>query len=205
MNENIINAVKEARKNSKNRNFSQSFDIIVNLKLFDTKKPENRLNEILTLPKGRGKDANIVIFSETVKGDDYTLFGPEDIQQLANDKRKLKEMTTETDFFLSDPKLMVDIGKSIGKVLAPRGKMPTLIVGEPGPMINRFKKSIRIKTKDSPVIQSIIGIESMKDEDVAANIEFVLNFLEKKLPKGRNNIGKTMLKLTMGKPVNIES
>ncbi len=204
MSEKIIELVKEARGNSKERKFSQSFDIIVNLKLMDTKKPENRLNEIVTLPKGRGRDAKIVIFSDTLKGDDYTTVGSDGISSLASDKRKMKRLTADVDFFMADPKLMVAIGKSLGKVLAPRGKMPTLITGEPGPMINRFKKSVRVKVKDSPVVQCLVGIEGMSDEDVASNVKFILNFLEKKLPKGRNNIGKAMLKLTMGKPVKVE-
>jgi len=204
MNEQIVDNVKQARENSKGRNFTQSFDLIVNLKLLDTKKPENKINEIIILPKGRGKDSNITIFSENVTEGDYTLLKSDDIQRLEKNKRELKKTASDTDFFLADPKLMVEIGKSLGKILAPRGKMPKPIVGDHNEMVKRLKKSIVLKIKDSPVIQCLVGVENMKDEDIAENIEFVLNFLERRLPKGRNNIGKIMLKTTMGKPVKIE-
>jgi large subunit ribosomal protein L1 len=204
MNENILKAVQAARASAKKRNFSQSFDLIVNLKLIDIKKPENRINEIFALPKSRGKVAEVVFFTDSAKDVDCTIYNSNDIDRLARSKREIKKIANSTDFFLSEPKLMPAIGKSLGRVLAPRGKMPTVVATDQKGVIERHKKSIRIKVKDSPVIQCIVGIESMKDEDVAENIEAVLNFLEKKLPKGKNSIGKSLIKLTMGKPAELE-
>lgn len=204
MNENILKAVKEARAGSKKRNFSQSFDLIVNLKLIDLKKPENKINEVFALPKGRGKDAEVAFFADGAKGVDCTTYESSDIEKLAADKRRLRKLSRITDFFLSEPELMPVIGKSLGSVLAPRGKMPAIAVGDLKAIAERYKKSVRIRVKDSPVIQCVVGIESMKDEDVVENIESVLGFLEKKLQKGRDNIGKVLVKLTMGKRVRLE-
>ncbi len=204
MNENTLKAVKEARTGLKKRNFSQSFDLIVNLKLIDTKKSENKINEPFVLPNGRGKDAKVVLFADSVKDVDCQTYGSSDIDGLAKDKRELKKLSRITDFFLSEPKLMPVIGKSLGRVLAPRGKMPSIVAGNLKETVEKHKKSVRIRVKDSPVIQCIVGIESMKDEDIAENIDVVLKFLEKRLPKGRNNINKVLIKLTMGRPVKIE-
>jgi len=204
MNENIVKAVGAARTSSKKRNFSQSFDLIVNLKLIDPKKPEGRINEIFALPKGRGKDAEVVLFADDIKEADCTTYNSTDIDRLSKDKRELKRLARATDFFLSEPKLMPTIGKGLGRLLAPRGKMPTVVAEEFKNAVEKHKKSVRIKIKDSPVIQCIVGVEKMKDEDIAENIEAVLNFLEKRLPKGRNNIGKSLIKLTMGNPVKLE-
>ena len=44
----------------------------------------------------------------------------------------------------------------------------------------------------------------MKDEDVEENIRSLLAFLEKKLPRGKQNIKNVYLKLTMGHPVKLE-
>jgi len=203
MNENIMKAVKEARSGSKKRNFSQSFDLIVNLKLIDLKKPENKLNEVFALPKGRGKDAEVILFADGAKGVGCTTYGASDIEKLAADKRGLKKLSRVTDFFLSEPKLMPVIGKSLGSVLAPRGKMPAIASEDLKANVERYKKSVRIRVKDSPVIQCVVGVEDMKDEDVAENIESVLGFLEKKLQKGKNNIGKVLVKLTMGKRIKL--
>jgi large subunit ribosomal protein L1 len=203
MDETILKVVTEARNNVKKRNFSQSFDLIINLKLIDLKKSGNRLNEVFILPKGRGKDANVVLFTESKKDVGCDTYGPSEIEKMPKNKRKLKTLAKTTDFFLSEPQLMPVIGKNLGTVLAPRGKMPNIAGGNLKAAVESKKKSIRIKLKDSPVIQCIVGVESMKDEDVAENIEAIIKFLEKKLPKGKNNIGKVMLKLTMGKPVKM--
>jgi large subunit ribosomal protein L1 len=202
--EKIVEAVKKLRENSKKRNFSQSFDFIVNLKNIDTKKPEGKINEVLQLPNGRGKSSKVVIFSDSIKNDEYKVVTGGEIEKLGKNKREIKKLATSTDFFISEPKLMPIIGKNLGMVLAPRGKMPTLITGNANDVIKKFKNSTRLKVKDSPVIQCIVGADVMPDEKVAENIEAVMKFLEKKLPKGRNNIKNICVKLTMSKPVKIE-
>ena len=58
--------------------------------------------------------------------------------------------------------------------------------------------------KETPVISVPVGIETMKDEDIATNIEAVFNAIKERLPKGQNNIKSVMLKLTMGRPVKIK-
>ncbi len=204
MEESVLEAVKKAREVAKKRNFSQTFDLIVNLKFIDLKKPENRINEILFLPKGRGKNAKIVVFSDSIKDPEIKVYKSSDIERLGTNKRALKKLVKETDFFLAEPKLMPIVGKNLGRVLAPRGKMPTVIAGDVKQMIKRYENSVRLKVKDSPVVQCMVGTEGMKDEDVSENIRAVLEFLEKRLPKGRNSIGEVMIKLTMGKPVKIQ-
>ena len=166
MNENILKAVQAARSSEKKRNFSQSFDLIVNLKFMDVKKPENRINEIFVLPRGRGKDASVAFFTDTAKSVGCTTYGSDDIERLARDRREMKKSARTVDFFLSEPKLMPAVGKGLGWVLAPRGKMPVVVGGDFEGVVERHKSSFRIRINDSPVIQCIVGIESMKDEDV---------------------------------------
>lgn len=201
MNETILNAVKTARGEGNNRKFSQTFDLIVNMKLMDTRKAENKINETFMLPKGRGKEALVVLFSDSAKDIGCKVYGASDIEKLSKDKRGFRKMSSQTDFFFAEPKLMPVIGKMLGAVLAPRGKMPTIAAGDIKGLVEKSKNSVRIRIKDAPVIQSVVGIDSMKDEDIAENIESVMEFLEKRLPKGKNNIGKIILKTTMGKIV----
>ncbi|NCN39433.1 MAG: 50S ribosomal protein L1, partial [Candidatus Aenigmarchaeota archaeon] len=106
--------------------------------------------------------------------------------------------------FLSEPKLMPVVGKHLGKFLAPVGKMPKPLVGDIQKTVEDFERGIKIKTSKQPMIQMCIGSEEMKDEDVAENIDAILNFLKTRLSKGKNNISKVYLKLSMGKPMKIE-
>ena len=204
MNEKILKAVQELRGNAPKRNFSQSLDLIVNLKEIDMKKPESKINDELTLPHGRGGEASIVVFSDTHKNLEAELMGTNDIDDLAKNKRVLKKLANDTDFFLAEAKLMPVIGKALGQILAPRQKMPKIISGDVKTLVDKLKKSTKIKTKDSPVIQCLVGKDSMSDEQLAENIESVVKYLETKLPRGKDNVKELLVKMTMSKPVKVE-
>jgi len=201
----ILEAIKKAREVSKKRNFEQTFDLIVNLRAIDTRKPENRINEIVELPYGIGKEIKIVVFSDEIKEvEGAEIINSKEIEEIAKSKRLAKKLAKNTDFFVADPKLMPTVAKNLGKFLAPRGKTPKPIVGDIKKMIESLKKSVRIRIKDAPVIQCSVGSEKMKDEEIEANVLKILKFLEERLPKGRANIKNVIIKLTMGKPVKVE-
>lgn len=204
MNEKILNVIKELKEKSKKRKFSQTFDLIISLKEIDIKKPENKFTEDVVLPFGRGDDAEVIVFGDNVSGVDCKVLTTEDLNKLAKNKRVTKSLASQTNFFLAEAKLMPLVGKVLGQFIAPRGKMPKLVAGDVKTVVKNYKKSVRLRVKDSPVIQCLVGKESMKDEEVAENVEAVLNFLETKLPKGKHNIGKVLLKTTMSKPIKIE-
>ncbi len=204
MKEKILNKIKELREKSKKRNFVQTFDLIINLKEFDVKKPENKITEDIALPHGRGSEAKVVIFSDSIKDVDAQVLTSADIEKIAKNKREVRRIAKNTDFFLAEPKLMPLVGKYFGQFLGPRGKMPKIISGNIEKLIENYKKSVRIRIKDAPVVQCLVGKENMKDEEIAENIETVIETLKAKLPKGKQNIGEVLLKLTMSKPIKIE-
>lgn len=205
MTEKILAKLKELREKSEKRNFSQSVDLIISLKEFDIKKSENKINETFVLPNMH-KDSKVVIFADNVKDPDYVILKGSDIARLEKNKSEVKKLIRKTDFFLAEPKLMPVIGKSLGKLLAPRGMMPAVLppTTPPSALVDRLKKSIKIMVKGSPVIQCSVGNEKMPDEKISENIAAVLKFLETKLPKGKKSIGKILLKMTMGEPVKAE-
>ncbi|MCC5994277.1 MAG: 50S ribosomal protein L1 [Candidatus Aenigmarchaeota archaeon] len=201
----LLEAIKKARESSKKRNFVQTFDLIVNLRGIDTRKPENRINEIVELPYGIGREIKIVVFSDEIKElEGVEIVNSKEIEEIAKDKRLAKKLAKNTDFFVADPKLMSIVAKNLGRFLAPRGKTPKPILGDIKKMIESLKKSVRIRIKDAPVIQCPVGVETMKDEEVEANVTKILRFLEERLPKGKANIKNIIIKLTMGKPVKVE-
>ena len=105
---------------------------------------------------------------------------------------------------------MPEVAKVFGKVLGPRGKMPNPKAGqilppkgEIKPIVERQQYYVRLKTGTQPVIHVPVGNEKMKDEEVAKNIERVIDALSEKFPQGVKNIKSVYLKLTMGKSVKI--
>jgi large subunit ribosomal protein L1 len=201
----ILEKVKEVKKNSKKRNFNQRYDLIINLKDLDLRKAENKIDEFFVLPKGSGKEASITLFSDSLKRvEGCRIIKSSEIEELGKKKQAIKKLIKETDFFLSEPKLMPIVGKHLGKFLAPRKLMPKPVVGDVEKTVKELKNSVRIVLDKQPVIHAVVGSEDMDEKDVAENIESVISFLSKRLPRGRNNIKSVYLKLTMGHPVLLE-
>jgi len=196
--------VKKVRENSKKRNFTQSFDLIINLQYIDLEKPEHKIDDFVILPAGRGKQAKIAIFSDIIKEvKDCQIIRSNEIEIIGRNKREVRKLANKTDFFLADPKLMPVVGRHLGQILGPRQKMPKPITGDIEKIINSYKNAVRIIIKKSPSVQTLVGTEDMSDEKIAKNIEAVLNFVRKKLPRGNENIKSVLLKLTMGKPIKM--
>ena len=201
----ILERIKEVKEKSKKRNFPQRYDLIINLKDLDLKKTENKIDEFFVLPKGSGKEASVTLFSDSIKKiGNCGIIKSSEIEELGRKKKEVKKLINQTDFFLSEPKLMPVVGKHLGKFLAPVGKMPKPVVGDVEKMIKDSGDAARIIVNKQPVIHTVVGSEKMDDKDVEENIRALLSFLKTKLPRGKNNIKNVYLKLTMGHPVKLE-
>ncbi|AEF96484.1 50S ribosomal protein L1 [Methanotorris igneus] len=209
--EKILQAVKEARRLAKPRNFTQSFDLVVNLKELDLSRPENRLKEEVVLPHGRGKEAKIAVIA---KGDlaaqaeelGLTVIREEELEELGKDKRKARKVANAHDFFIAQADMMPLVGRYLGPILGPRGKMPKPVPANINlkPLVERLKKTVVVNTRDKPIFHVLVGNEKMSDEQVAENIEAILNTVAKKYEKGLYHVKSAYVKLTMGPAVKIE-
>ena len=128
------------------------------------------------------------------------------ITKLAENKRETRKLINKYDFFLAETTLMASVGKSLGQLLGPRGKMPTPVPFN-APIesfLSRFRSSIRVRVKNSLSLSCKIGDVTMNENDVASNAVAIINAIEKKLPNGDKNIRKIMVKTTMGKAIKLE-
>ncbi len=202
-------AIKKMREGKK-RNFVQTIDLIVNVKDVDLKNPQNRFVMEVMLPAGRGKNINVCAIgkslAEVAKGIADEVVDEKKLEKLENDKKELKKLIKKCEFFIAEPQLMARIGKSMGKYLGPRNKMPKPIPPQADikEIVQRLKNTVRVVLKDVPVIQCPLGTEKMSDEEIKRNFEAVMNALIQKLPRGKNNIKSVYIKTTMGTPIKID-
>ena len=189
-------------RTDKPRKFSQSFDLVVNLKNIDLKKPENRFAKEVQLPNGRGKEISVGIISDRISG----AITKTDLEAIAADKKKVGELIKNYEFLLCEAPLMPLVGRLLGKHLAPRGKMPKLLPPgrDPNTVAEELKQSVRIKVRDFPVVHVYIGNDKMNDAQIKENAERILDELSRTLPKGKNQIKNIYIKTTMSKPVKVE-
>lgn len=205
-----LRAVKEAVEASKARNFTESVDLAVNLKDIDLSIPKNRVDDEVLLPKGRGKAVKIAVFGSgelAVKAKNVAdlVITPEELDDLAEDKKRAKKLANEHVFFIAEAPLMPVIGKKLGVVLGPRGKMPKPIPpnADPVPLINNLRKTVRLRSKDRRTFHTPVGTKDMGIEDLAENVDVILKRLIGKLERGRMNIASVYIKTTMGKSVRL--
>ena len=207
-----VQAVHQALEESKklDRKFKQTIDLVITLKNIDLNEAKNRIEEEILLPHGRGHEAKIAIFASgelALKSKKFVdlLIKPEEIEDLAKDKKGFKKIVDQHDFFIAEAPLMPTIGKTLGVVLGPRGKMPRPVppqIDITG-IANNLRKTIKVRTKSNKTFHAIAGLEDMDEKHIAANIDAILKRVESKLERGRQNIGSAYIKTTMGPSIRI--
>ncbi len=210
----VTQTLKKVKENSQKRNFIQSIDLIINLRDIDLNKPEQSVNFFYTLHYPRGKKMKVC-----------ALVGPELLPQAKKicdlaisvddfpkyqDKKQAKKLATGYDFFIAQATIMPKVAQAFGKIFGPKGKMPNPKAGcvvPPNanlkPLYEKLQKTVKLQTKKDPIIQTMVGTENMKDEEVIDNIMTTHDALIHHLPNGKNNIKNALLKLTMGKSFQI--
>ncbi|RXG33912.1 50S ribosomal protein L1 [Methanohalophilus sp. WG1-DM] len=209
--ESILNTVERLFEESPQRNFAESVDLAINLKNLDMSQPKYRVDEEIYLPNGLGKDLKIAVFAKgevglqaKEAGCDY-VFTEEDINDLADDKSRARSIANECDFFIAEVQYMPLIGKTLGAILGPRGKMPVPLTPDKNvaDMIKSSKNSIRIRSKDKLTFHVAVGRRDMDAERIAENIENIVNRIESVLDKGKQNLKSIYVTTTMGKSLRV--
>ncbi len=206
----IIEALKEMRARTKKRNFRQSVELLVSLRDIDLRRPENRIRELVELPNGLGKEARVCVIASgdaalRARRAGLDVLDREELEAMAGDKKAAKKLAEQYDFFVAEAPLMPLIGRVLGPVLGPRGKMPTPVppMADFKPVVERLKKSVRVVAWKAPNVYCRVGTEDMDDRALAENINAVIKALEDKLPRGLGNIKSVYVKMTMGPAVEV--
>ena len=205
-----LEVVNEALGKAPARQFGESVELAVNLKDLDLTVPKNRVEEELPLPSGRGRPVRVAVFGspemlQKVRGIADRVIAGSEIDEVVKDKKAAKKLVGENDFYLAEAPLMPTIGKRLGVVLGPRGKMPRPVPpgSDPTSLIHALKRSIRIRSKGSRTFHAPVGTRAMPPEELAANIDAMLARVVGKLERGRANIESVFVKTTMGPSVRL--
>lgn len=209
---NVLQAIKEVKDRSKKRNFVQSLELIVNLRDIDLKRPENRFQELIELPHSAGRGNRICVIASgemALKarraGADLVIERSE-LEALAGDKKKRKELVRAYDFFIAEAPLMPLVGRILGATLGPRGKMPTPMppTANVAEQVEKHRKMVLIRLRGQPVLQCRVGAEKMSDEEITENVQEIMRRIEGKLKRGIKNVRSIYLKSSMGPPVKVK-
>jgi len=211
MEEKINQAIKDAIANAPERKFVESVDISFTIKDVDLKNPNNRIKEEVRLPSGRGKEMKIAMFAAgeaatKAKNAGITVFTPQEIEEFGSKKGKAKKMANSFDFFLSEVPHMGLIGRYLGVVLGPRGKMPRPVPPtlDPSIIATGLQSTVVVKSGDKMTFHVAIGTAKQSEEELSANAMEIFNRVISKLERGIGNIRSLYIKTSMGPAQRIE-
>lgn len=200
-----IQTAVQAALQAPERKFEESVELAFNLKNVDLSLPKNRIDEEVQLPRGRGRKPKVAIFAGgelavRARAHADLVVQPEEIESLAGDKRKARKIANEMNYFVSEAPLMPTIGRTLGTVLGPRGKMPRPIppTADPAAVVNNLKNTIRVRSRDRRTFHAPIGNRKMTVDDLTENAALVIDRVVKKLERGDMNIQSIYVKTTMG-------
>jgi len=164
--------------------FDQSVEIALKTGV-DSSKSDQQVRGTVSLPNGTGKKMVLVVFArgEKIKealdaGADFA--GNEELLE------KIKNGWMDFNGVISTPDMMREVGK-LGKVLGPRGLMPTpkagTVTADVAKAVAEVKAGkIEFKSDKSAVINNMVGKLSFQKEMLLENIKTFLSAVGKSRP-----------------------
>jgi large subunit ribosomal protein L1 len=164
--------------------FDQSVEISLKMGV-DPRKSDQAVRATVSLPNGTGKNVRILVFAKGDKVQEALAAGAD---YAGHDELVDKVAAGWTDFdaVVATPEMMRDVGK-LGKVLGPRGLMPTPKAGtvttDIVKAINDLKAGkIEFKLDKLGVINCLVGKLSFDDQKLVENIRALISAVNKAKP-----------------------
>ena len=211
MQENIQTAIQRALDESPERKFVESVEMSFTLRDVDLKEPKNRIQEEVRLPSGRGKPVKISMFAggemaTKAKAAGIDVIDPSTIEALGGNKQLARKVANKSDFFLAEIPHMGTVGRFLGVVLGPRGKMPRPVPPnvDPGMIATGLKDTSIVRSRDRVTFHTAFGSREQGIDDLTANAIAIWDRVMSKLERGAGNIRSCYIKTSMGPSIKVE-
>ena len=204
--DNIVQTLKEALENRKERKFVESVELQVILRDFNPER-EKRFNATTVLNSNTKSNIKFVVVGtighiEQAKKMGIDAISKDDLKKFNNEAKLIKKWARKYDAILITDSINREVTKLVGRYITSVGKLPSTINEKETveKKVNELMKTIRFRVKKSPWVAQSIGVANSSLEDLKANLTKSINFLISLLPKGWHNIKSMTVKTTMGKP-----
>jgi len=157
--------------------FDQSVEIAIRLGI-DNAQADQLVRGSIVLPHGIGKQQRVVVFAKGAKADEAREAGADVVgeEELAE---KIKGGWTEFDVCIAAPDMMKLVGP-LGKVLGPRGLMPSPRAGTVTPDVDKTVREykagkVEFRNDKGGVVQAVVGKLSFDAPKLTENIQAFLD------------------------------
>ena len=209
MNYDVDDAIRllEATKRAK---FDETVEVAVKLGI-DPRQANQQIRTGMVLPHGIGKDIRVVVFAKEDKQREAKEAGADHVGLEDLIEKVSKENWLEFDVSIATPDVMSTVAK-LGKVLGPRGLMPSPKVGTVTFDIAHAVKEakagrIEVKNDKGGVVHAPIGKVSFGFEKLKDNFLVFMDSLLKMKPPSSKGIfvRKITISNTMGPGIKVDS
>lgn len=159
--------------------FDQSVEIHMRLGI-DPKQADQIVRGSIVLPHGIGKSKRVVVFAKGNMADEARAAGAEEVgsDDLA---KKIKEGWTDFDVCIAAPDMMGLVGP-LGKVLGPRGLMPSPRAGTVTADIRKTVSEYRagkVEFRNDPtgIVHAVVGKASFDVTKIVENIKAFIDHI----------------------------
>ncbi len=194
-------------KSFKGPKFNQTVDVVVNLGV-DPKHADQQLRGAISFPKGVGKTARVVCFCASDKAAAAKAAGA--VEAGAEDLvAKIEGGWMDFEVAVASPDMMRVVSK-LGKVLGPKGLMPSPKAGTVTPdVVNAVKEysagKIEFRNDSGGNVHAVVGKVSFDDQKLVENINSLIGTIRKLKPQTSKGayFKKVVVKATMTPAVQL--
>jgi len=169
----------ELLKQFGNTKFDQTVEVAIRLGI-DPKQADQLVRGSVVLPHGIGKSLRVVVFAKGDMAEQAKEAGANEVGQdeLA---KKIKDGWTDFDVCIAAPDMMGVVGP-LGKILGPRGLMPSPRAGTVTPdvakTVREYKAGkIEFRTDAGGNVHAVVGKLSFDEKRLAENVQTFLNYV----------------------------
>ena len=188
--------------------FDETIEIHIRLGV-DSRHADQQVRGAVVLPNGTGKTAKVLVFTKGDNVDKAKEAGAEYVGGLEFAEKIQKENWFDFDVVIASPDMMGTIGR-LGKVLGPKGLMPSPKAGTVTPDVARAVREakagkIEYRLDKTNIIHCPIGKASFGAEKLQANFDTLVGAVIKAKPaacKGQY-IRSCVIASTMGPGIKI--
>jgi large subunit ribosomal protein L1 len=188
--------------------FDETVEVAIHLGV-DPRKADQNVRGGVALPHGLGKIMRVLVFAKGEKvqeaetaGADYV--GGDDLVE------KIKGGWQEFDSVVATPDMMVHVGK-VGKILGPRGLMPSPKVGTVTFDVGTTVKAIKagraeFRVDKAGIVHSPVGKASFTEEKLKENLLAIVGMINRLKPSTSKGlyIKNGAMSLTMGPGIEFD-
>jgi large subunit ribosomal protein L1 len=196
-------------KTFKDTKFDQSVELCLNLGI-DAKQADQAIRGAVSLPHGIGASKRVIAFCPPDKVDEAKAAGA--VEAGGEDLvKKIEEGWMDFDVAVATPDMMRVISK-LGRVLGPRGLMPSPKAGTVSPEVDQTVRDyaagkVEFRNDKDGNVHAVIGKKSFEEKQLEDNATHFIDMIRKMRPSSTKGhyIRKISMSATMTPGVQVEA